>query len=454
MRTPLGVVLLIALAPTAPAQTAKPAAAPEPDHAAHADPSSQKGLLGIAEREATRSTKLLRERILGALRTWVLQHDLAADRGKGLIESVVNNGPDAAPVLLAFVNAAVAGQGEASIVQPAARALVGLVDRTHNAQLLQSLCDATRGAAPTLRIDVLAAFETIDHRAVVDYATPMLDDENPAVRVAAVKALGRQKSHAADVAKLLRPQLQKEKGAAVEALRALHDLDDKQSVDLAQAALSSSQDAQLVGVALRFVSDFGGKGALAPLELLLDPNRPTNFDDALLKQAVDAVQKIGLREIDSKGRAAEILVNCMKKHPVPSVRDRACWQLGPYQSEIALKNLEDPVLKDIVANTKATPSRSNLNNYIELAEFRLRFEAWSKAIEALKKATTEDEKGFRTSFIEKLRAVAYCGTEKIEQALKILNNVTPEERVTLLNDYPVLEKLARDPKYHDLFTIK
>jgi plasmid stability protein len=453
MRTPLGVVLLFALFRQAPAQSAKPEPVPGPDHAAPAEPAPQKGLLGIAEREAARSSKLLRDRILGSLRQWVLQHEGTADRGRSLIESVVNGGPDAAPVLLGFVNAAAAGQGEASIVQPAARALVGLVDRTHNEKLLHELAEATKGAPPAIRIDVLAAFETIDHRTVVDYAAPMLDDENPMVRVAAVRALGQQKSHAAEVAKLLRPQLQKEKGPSVDALRALHDLGDKQSVDLAQGVLGSSQDVQLVGVALRFVSDFGGKGALAPLELLLDPNRPSPFDDALLKQAVDAVQKIGLREIDAKTKASEILVNCMNKHPAPNVRDRACWQLGPYQSADALKRLEDPVAKDILANSKASPSRSNTNNFINLAEFRLRFEAWSKAMDALKKAKEEDDRGFRTSYIENLKAVAYCGLDKFEPARKILvETVSPEERMKLLSEYPILEKMARDSKYHDLFT--
>jgi hypothetical protein len=121
-------------------------------------------------------------------------------------------------------------------------------------------------------------------------------------------------------------------------------------------------------------------------------------------------------------------------------------------NETALKRLEDPVLKDIVANKKATPSRSNTNNYIYLAESRLRFEIWSKAIEALNNAREEDEKGFRTSYIESLRAVAQCGLDKFQPAKKILDTMTPEERVKLLGEYPVLEKMARDSKYHDLFS--
>src|SRR5262249_39191843 len=113
------------------------------------------GLLGIAEKEAARSAKALRDRVLASLRNWTLKHDLEADRGREILASVVNCGPDAVPVLLAFVKAAVAGQGEAAIVQPAAHALAGLFDRTKNAQILHDLCEAVKDGAAPLRVDVL-----------------------------------------------------------------------------------------------------------------------------------------------------------------------------------------------------------------------------------------------------------------------------------------------------------
>lgn len=436
----LGVALLLACPRQAPSPSEK------------GDPPAEKGLLGIAEREAARSAKLLRDRLLALLRQWVMQHELAADRGRSCIDSIVTCGPDAAPVLLGFVNVAAAGQGDASIVQPAARAIVGLVVKTQNEKLLKSLVDATKAAPASIRADVLAALESIDHELVVSYAGPMLDDETPAVVTMAIRALGQQKSHAAEVAKLLRPQFQKEKGSPVELLKALYALPDRQSVDLALAVLGASQDPPLVTIALRFAATFGGKSALGPLEALLNPNRASSLDDALLRLAIDAVQSIGLREIDSKSRAADILVNCMNKHPSVVVRDWACWQLGPYLNEAALKRLEDPVLKEIQANTKA--NRPNTNSYINLAENRLRFEAWSKAIEALNKAHDDDEKNFQGRAIDKLRAVALCGQDKLPAATKILEKLTPEERANLLSTYPVLEKMARDPKYHDLFPAK
>jgi HEAT repeat protein len=437
MLIPLGVALLLAL----PRQTPSPSE--------KGDPPADKGLLGIAEREAARSAKLLQDRTRDLLRQWVMQHQLAADRGKSFIDAVVNSGPDAAPLLLGFVNVAAAGQGDASIVQPAARALVGLAAKTQNQKLLKSLADATKGAPASIRADVLAALESIDDEIVVAYASPMLDDETPNVVTAAIRALGQQKSRAAEVAKLLRPQFQKEKGSPVELLKALYILGDRPSVDLALGALGGSQDPQLVTISLQFAATYGGKNALGPLEALLGPNRASNLDDALLRLAVDAVQTIGLREIDSKSRAQEILVSCMNKHPSPSVRDRACWQLGPYLNDAALKRLEEPVLKDIAANSKATPSRPNTSNYINLAEYRLRFESWSKAIEALNKAHDDDEKGFHAREIDKLRAVALCGQDKLPAAKKILETLTAEERAGLFSSYPVLEKLLQ--KYRDLF---
>ena len=443
-----GIALLFAFArqtPAAPAPAPAQAGAPS----AKVDPAPEKGLLAIAEHEAERSSKMLRDRILGSLRQWVLQHELAADRGKSLIDSIVSSGPDAAPVLLGFVETAAAGKGDASIVQPAARALVGLAAKTQNGKLLKSLADATKGAPASIRTDVLAAFETTDDEVVVAYAAPMLDDETPTVVNAAVRALGQQKSRAAEVAKLLRPQFQKEKGPKVELLRALFALGDKPSVDLALSVLGGSQEAPLVTIALKFASTYGGKSALGPLEALLGACRASAFDDALLRLAVDAVQSIGLREVDSRSRAQEILLTCMNKHPSPSVRDQACWQLGPFVNEAALKRLEDPVLKDIALNSKQTPSRSNASNYVNLAEYRLRFEQWSSAIEALNKAKLEDDKGFRAKNIESLRAVALCGQDKLPAAKKILDTLTPEERANLLNTYPVLEKLQQ--KYRDLF---
>lgn len=439
MLIPLGVALLLAF----PRQTPSPSE--------KGDPPAEKGLLGVAEREAARSAKLLHDRIRDLLRQWVMQHELAADRGRSLIESVVNMGADATPVLLGFVNVAAAGQGDASIVQPAARAVVGLAGKTQNLKLLKSLAEATKGSPASIRADVLAALESIDDEIVVAYASPMLDDETPQVVTAAIRALGQQKSHAAEVAKLLRPQFQKEKGSPVELLKALYVLGDRQSVDLALGVLGGSPDPQLVAIALQFAATYGGKNALGPLEALLAPNRASSLDDALLRLAVDAVQTIGLREIDSKSRAQEVLVSCMSKHPSASVRDRACWQLGPYQNEAALKHLEEPVQKNIIANSKTTPSRSNASNFLSLADYRCRFEAWSKALEPLNKAEQEDDKNFYKREIAKYRAVAYCGLEKFSQAKKCLDDLTAEERATLLSTYPVLEKMAREPKFRDLF---
>jgi HEAT repeat protein len=456
----LGAGWLVAVSAGAAAQEPAPVVAPsdpaaKPEGEAPPDQGTKPaGLLGIAEREAARSSKVLHDRILASLRNWTLKHEIEADRGREILLSVVNCGPDAVPVLLSLVRTAVAAKGEAAIVLPAARALAGLFERTKNPQILHDLTEAVKDAQAPIRVDVLVALEPIDHKIVYDFACPQLGDESVSVRGAAVRALGKQKSHAAEVAKLLRAHLQTDKAVWLESLRALYGLGDKSSVDLAQSVLATSQDAQLVAVALRTVADFGGKAALAPLDSLLDANRPSNFDDTLLKVVVEAVAKIGLREIDAKRRAEEILVACMKSHSSVNVRDRALWTLGPYQNAEALKRLEDPILKDVDANRRSNPARSNLTNYILLAESRLQFETWSKAIDALKKAREEDDKQFRTREIESLTAIALSGLDKFDQARKILEKFTVEERVKLLGDYPVLEKMARDPKYRDLFIEK
>jgi hypothetical protein len=144
----------------------------------------------------------------------------------------------------------------------------------------------------------------------------------------------------------------------------------------------------------------------------------------------------------------------MKLHTNVNVREHALWALGPYQNADALKKLEEPILKDVDANRRSNPARSNLNNYVQLAESRLQFESWTKAIDALKKAREEDDKQFRATYIEELTSVALCGLDKFDQSRKILEKLSPEERVKLLGLYPVLEKMAKDPKYRDLFIEK
>jgi len=191
----LGAGWLVAVSAGAAAQDPAPAAAPsdpaaKPEGEAPPDQGTKPGgLLGIAEREAARSAKVLRDRILASLRNWTQKHDLEADRGREILLSVVNCGPDAVPVLLSFVRAAVAAKGEAAIVQPAARALAGLFDRTKNPQILHDLTEAVKDAPAPIRVDVLIALESIDHKIVYDFACPQLGDESVSVRGAAVRAL-------------------------------------------------------------------------------------------------------------------------------------------------------------------------------------------------------------------------------------------------------------------------
>ena len=93
----LGAGWLVAVSAGAAAQDPAPAAAPsdpaaKPEGEAPPDQGTKPGgLLGIAEREAARSAKVLRDRILASLRNWTQKHDLEADRAVA---------PHAFPVLL------------------------------------------------------------------------------------------------------------------------------------------------------------------------------------------------------------------------------------------------------------------------------------------------------------------------------------------------------------------
>jgi hypothetical protein len=119
------------------------------------------------------------------------------------------------------------------------------------------------------------------------------------------------------------------------------------------------------------------------------------------------------------------------------VREWARWQLGPFQNDEALKSLEEDILKEIRSGKGGSSNTAEL--WITLAEDRLQFEQWAKAIEALKRAQTEDQ------------PVALCGQGKHPSAEQILRTMAAEDRGALLEKYPVLERMAKDAKYRDLF---
>ena len=120
-----------------------------------------------------------------------------------------------------------------------------------------------------------------------------------------------------------------------------------------------------------------------------------------------------------------------------------------YQNVEALKSLEDSALDQIRAGERGGRSTADLQ--IELAETRIQFEQWQGALDALKKADNEDQRGLRGQSIDPLRAVAYCGLGKLPQAARILRDMTADERAQLQAKYPVLEKLQKDSNYRDLF---
>jgi hypothetical protein len=408
-----------------------------------------KGLIGIAETEAKRTARALREKILGGLRTYGLLRDQAPDRAREQLESIVQYGAEAVPLLLDVLHGVAGGTTDAGFAGPSARALAAIHVRTGNPAILKSMAELVRSGNGAVRAGVLEGLETIDQPMVVEIVGPLLQEQDPALRNQVVRVLGRQRSSAELVSGLLIPLLKQEGVPPLEVLGALHRLGDRGGLETAQALLNKSTDPDLLNVSIRYLDSLGTKGSLPALRVLLNTHGAAHLSDPLLKKAVDAVQQIGLRDSDARKPAEEILVDVFKKHTAFAVRDHARWQLGPYQNDDALKDLEAPVQTAIKDRRFNNSSVADL--WIEIAEYRLHFEQWADAMSALNKATAEDEKGLRKQRIEPLKAVSYCGQGKYPAADKILRAMTADERYELLEKYPILEKMGKDPKYRDLF---
>ena len=424
-----------------------------PDNAPVANgDAAPKGLRDIAAAEARRTELLLRETLRGLLRNYAIARDSTAQRGEQYLDKIVATGADAVPILLDFLrNVGTSGGMDASFAGPIARALARVFDSDpkHNIQILQSLQQIASTGSSTVRGGVLEGMQSLDHPMVLGIVGPMLKEQDNELRVQVVRVLGKQKSSAEMAGNQLRPLLSEEGAPWAEVLNAMLALGDKRGVDFAQGSLAKSNDTTLLGVSTLYLGELGGRTAVAPLQKLV-MHGPANLPDALLKKAIEAIRTIGLREDDAHQPAEAALVEIFKRHSSNVVKETARWELGPFQNEEALKSLEEGVQDNIKANVKSgRPNNPEL--FLELAADRLQFEQWSKALQALDKAQQEDDKGFRTSQIEPMRAAAYCGDGKLEKSKKILLGMSMDDRIDLLGRYPVLEKMAKDPKYRDLF---
>ncbi len=435
-------------APAQAAPASDPAAAPPAPATAGSD--GPRGLLGVAEAESARSARVMRERILVMLRNFTTQKETAADRGKGFLDNVVLLGPDAVPLLLEVMHEVDKGTSDAAFAGAAARALCGIFQRTHTKSILASLGDTVRDGGPAVKSGTLEGLEQLDHPQVIEIVAPLLESTDPALRSRAVRVLGRQTSSAELVGGLLRPLLQQQGAPWTEVVQALHALGDGGALDAAHQFLSKSEDSSLLLACVRYVADVGGRATIAPLRAVL-LRSGGNLPETLLKQAVDAAQSIGLRETDAHSGVEELLLEVFKKlrETRKAVSDYALRQLGPFGTEEALKTLEDAIDDAIAINKRI--GQPNTSRYLELAEDRLQFSAWSRAIDALNRARDEDKKGLRTSDIEGLRAVAHCGQGKFTAAEKILQTLNFDQRLDLLQRFKVLEKMAKDSRFKGLF---
>lgn len=433
--------------------TTEPAAAPSSAPASN-DPrpaaDAPRGLLGIAEKEAARSSRALRESILGKLKKFAETQETAADRGKTLLDAVVTLGPDAVPLLLEVLRDVDRGALDSSFAGAAARALCGIFERTRSKEILARLDAAVKGSGPAVKQGALDGLAQLDHPQVIEIVAPLLASGDATLVARAVRVLGHQQSSAETVAPQLRPLLDQQGAPLADVVTALDALGDTVALDSIHGLAAKSEDPVVLLACVRYLSRLGTRASIAPLgKLLLRPEGA--LPETLLKQGIDAVQGIGLRLSDAHAGAEELLLDVYKKLRATrtTVSTYARWQLGPYKTDDALKSLEDELEQAIAANKRM--NQSNVARYIDLAKARLRFEAWNKAVSALDKAKDEDTRRNRTDDIEQLRAVGFCGQAKYSAAEKLLQEIDPKLRLELLQEYPVLQKMAREPRYKELF---
>ncbi|MSR47695.1 MAG: hypothetical protein EXS13_11635 [Planctomycetes bacterium] len=456
----LGAPLLGQEAPVAP--SAIPAEAPPSEAPTNkvtpVSVDGPRGLLGVAETEATRSAHVLKNRIVLLLRNFSSAKDTAADRGKALLDNVVAFGPDAVPLLLDVLREVDKGSFDAGFANAASRALCGIFERTKNKAILASLNDAVQHCGAAVKAGALDGLAQLDHPLVIDIVAPLIetkaDGADPLLAARAVLVLGFQKSSAECVGQMLRPLLTQQGSPLPEVIQALHSLGDRGAIEAAHGMVAKSDYPVLLLACVRYLADTGGRTSIPPLRALV-LRADSTLPDTLLKQAIDAAQAIGLRETDAQSVAEELLLEAYKKLRVSRklVSEYARWQLGPFQTAEALKTYEDELEVAIQANRKM--GVSNTGRYIELAEDRLRFEAWRKAADALDKAKDEDTRSRNFSDrIDELRAVAFCGQGKYTAAEKLLQQIHPDRRQELLQKYPMLKKkMADEPRYKELFPL-
>ena len=447
MARPIALLLLPLLAAALPAQDAPPATPTEPPRAASEAP---RGLLAVAEAESARSARALRDSIRVKLRSFAQSQDTAADRGKGVLDSVVILGPDAVPLLLEVLRDVDRGALDASFAGAAARALCGIYERTKNREILAALEKAVQESGPAVRHGALDGLAQLDDSHVVDIAVPLLAGGDPLLVARAVRVLGRQQASAESVGAQLRPLLTQQGAPLAEVVAALDSLSDLEALDAVHGMAAKADDPGLLLACVRYLAHHGTRASVPPLgKLLLRPEGA--LSEVLLKQCVDAVQTVGLRHSDAQAGAIDLLLETWRKLRTSKleVANHARLQLAPFKNEEALRSLEDEVETAIATNKKM--KQSNVGRYIELARYRLRFEAWGKALSALDKATDEDTRRNRIDEIKELRAVALYGQGKPTGAEAILHEVPIERRLALLQEYPVLQKMAREARFKDLF---
>ena len=415
------------------------------------------GLLDIARREADRTRARLAAEIRGILQDIALLPNTYFPQVRKGIAKVVAHGPDALPMLMEWIEGARRPRDGEYFELHAVRAVLGIFEATQDLEILRNLrALATQGDWPT-QLVVLAGFDEIDHDLVAHTLIGLVGHEDERVHRAALRALGAQASNARVAVPALRTVLTQEGATGIattiDSLRRLEDRESEQTViDLLKApedptgtgaAPAQVVDPALVEAGVYYLAELGSRHSFPTFRRLLFQDLPSQLATVILQ----GVQGIGLDQIETKAEAEKLLVHVYKNHPAASVKVRAARLLGPFQNEGAYQYLVEPLQVRV-----SRRGGSTVDNQIDIALLQLLFERWKDAEKTLRNATVLDsEKGARQSDILTYQAIARAGQQDYSTADKLLRRSGKSDFSGLVQEWPPLRAMSRDPRYQHHF---
>lgn len=417
--------------PPAPAPASPPA---EGEEAAGAP----RDLRSIARVEAKLAEQRFRERILTSLkRIGSLSVPALREQEQNRIIAL---GTGALPYLLEMVGHFDQSEPQPDCVQSAAIAIQRLLQqKERRGSTLANLRQILLGCKLETRRAVTLGLQGLDDPALVTIASDTLGSDDQAMVLASIELLASQSDPR--VPALLRPLLRQEEVVRMVTIRALNSLGDAGSSTAIVELLGKNENYNVDREALRFLKENGDCQALPRLRQVIETKV---LNDLLVYHALDAVQAIGLRQPDTCLHPAEEILLQSMRNATNSARENIAMLLGPFRNDEAYETLTKP----LIARTRQ--NANDVRRWLDLAEVQLRFGAWNEALDSARKAERADSKEVFSTQVNVYRIVAYCGREDFTLAERYVKNSTVSMQ-QLLQDWPVLRKMADHPKYHELF---